>query len=108
MSLWDSIFGKKEKKHEPEYKASKQLPEREPMKIIHEHFPDGKKTRSKYDNMFKPRIKGNLTDRDLVDIYSNPYVMDVDPFGAQETNKPMKCLYCHKSPCICDKKKRSS
>lgn len=39
----------------------------------------------------------------LVDLYSIPSVDKVEFADKTNLSKPMKCWYCHHSPCVCDK-----
>jgi len=49
------------------------------------------------------RIKNifNSSHVDTVKLYSYPGVMEVVPPNPHNHDKPMKCMYCHRRPCIC-------
>jgi len=38
---------------------------------------------------------------DVITLYSYPGVMEVIPANRLNHDKPMKCLNCHRRPCIC-------
>lgn len=40
-------------------------------------------------------------DIDIIKTYSYPGVMEVAPANRYNHDKPMKCMYCHRRPCIC-------
>jgi len=41
---------------------------------------------------------------DKVKLYSNPWVQEVIDFRGGKKS-PMKCLYCHRRPCVCENRR---